>query len=195
MQSLRNGLAEGGAADPRDLSISMEKANLMAGAVVLPLSLVVGGGAYLAIQGWPGGPEIDGMGGLLVLVAGILAVFVGSVVVHEALHAVGMLLIARAPRGAIHFGVDRATLTPYAGCRTPMTARAYRGVVGLPGLVLGVIPWVAALVTGSGYLLAFALWMLAAAGGDALVLWVIRSLPGDARVMDHPSRCGCVVVD
>jgi len=33
-----------------------------------------------------------------------------------------------------------------------------------------------------------------AAGGDLLVLWVIRNVDARAMVQDHPSRAGCLVV-
>jgi hypothetical protein len=37
--------------------------------------------------------------------------------------------------------------------------------------------------------------MLVFAGGDLIVVWTIRGVPGRARVLDHPSRVGCRVLD
>lgn len=126
-----------------------------------------------------------------VLVPALLA----SIVIHEGLHALGFLLFGRAPRGSVHFGIHRGTLSPFAGCRAPLTARAYRAAVILPALALGVLPAAYGLATGHGFAAVWGAFMLHAAAGDLIVLWTIRSLPGRVRVLDHPERVGCRVLD
>lgn len=174
-----------------DVSVSMERANVVgglllpaaAGAVLLPFWLLWGWDALRA-----------GIAGVFATWL-FLPVFAALVVAHEALHGVGFLLFGRAPRGALHFGIDRGTLSPFAGCRAPLSAAAYRGALLLPALLLGVVPAVAGWATGNGVLAVAGAGMIAAAGGDLLVLWIIRDVPARARVVDHPSRVGCVVVE
>ncbi len=93
----------------------------------------------------------------------------------------------------ISFGVDRASLTPYTHIAAPMTARAYRIGAMTPGLLTGALPTLAAWVSGSGALSLIGALMSVGAVGDLIVLWVIRRVPGDTLVMDHPTNAGCWV--
>jgi hypothetical protein len=76
-----------------------------------------------------------------------------------------------------------------------MRVRDYRIGASMPGLVLGIIPASTAIAFGWPSLLVVGILFTIAAGGDALVLWLIRSVPGDKSVADHPTRAGCVVID
>lgn len=124
--------------------------------------------------------------GLLVAAAGV--------VLHELLHAAGFLLFGRAPRGQVRVGFQRRTLTPFASCRAPVKASAYRLAGLLPALLLGVVPLGVAWATGSEVILIWAWLMLALAGGDVAAVWAIRRLPGAALVLDDAERVGCRVV-
>ena len=65
----------------------------------------------------------------------------------------------------------------------------------MPGLVLGILPATAGLLLGSGGLLVFGIVFTAAAGGDFLILWMIRNVPSNSLVEDHPTRAGCYVFE
>ena len=65
---------------------------------------------------------------------------------------------------------------------------------GVPALALGVLPVAVGMAIGHGFLLVWGAFMLHAATGDLIVLWTIRSVPGRARVLDHPERVGCRVL-
>lgn len=152
-------------------------------ALVVPFGLVWGWGALGAGAAWWGAH-----------LGAALAALVVGVLAHEALHALAWRLAARLPRGAVRLGFNWTALTPYAHCSAPMPARAYRLGAATPGIVLGLVPAVVAWATGSGALLAFALLFALAAGGDALVLWLVRDVPAGALVVDHPTRAGCLVL-
>lgn len=180
------------AAAGEDRSVSLERANVLALVISGPIALLTLG-PYLMVWGIDGfGRGWGGVGPLIGLLIGAL-LFTVAVVVHEALHALGFLL-AGVPRRSIHFGVDPKTLSPFAGCRVPMRAGAYRVSLLLPTLVLGIAPLLAAWALGNAPLVLFAFWMLAAAGGDLVILWLIRDLPRATLVADHPTRAGCSVV-
>lgn len=93
------------------------------------------------------------------------------------------------------FGINWRTLTPYAHIKVPITARAYRWGAFMPGLVLGLIPCLIAVLTGSGWLLVVGAVFILVAGGDFLVLWLLRGVPAGALVEDHPTAIGCRVVE
>lgn len=141
-----------------DATISFEKANLIALAFLpAPAAPVL---LHLAL--WGADAIAEGAGFLFPW--RFLPLLIASIVVHEALHAAGFLALGGAPRDAVHFGVDRRTLSPFAGCRAPLRARAYRGAVLLPSLVLGVAPVAAGLASGTGWLTLWGAFMLFCAG-------------------------------
>lgn len=177
------------AAGERDATMSVARANLVAVAW-LPLAAVVVLAPFVARWGGAAlAAAIPGPGSLLA----VLAVLLGSVLLHELTHAAGFLLLARAPRPAVRLGFNRRTLTPFAACSVPVRAAAYRATALLPGVVLGLLPGVAALLTGSGLLALWSWTMLAVAGGDLAAVWAIRRVPPETPVLDHPSRVGCTI--
>ena len=175
-----------------DRSVTIPMANVLAGgiavAVAVPMVLL-----YHWVTQESAFSILDGDPGWRTAPVVITAVLVGTLL-HEAIHATGFLRIGGACRASVGMGVHWKMLTPYAWCKEPITAAAYRWVVLLPGLVLGVLPFVGALLTSSAWLAAWGIFFTLAASGDFLVVWLVRDLPGDARVVDHPSRCGCEVV-
>lgn len=114
-----------------------------------------------------------------------------AIIVHEGLHALGWGAVAGFQN--IKFGFKE--MTPYTHCTVPMPAWAYRIGAALPGLVLGVLPSLAAAMTGSAALLIFGVLMLIGAAGDAMILWMLRDLKGSTRVQDHPSKVGCLIYE
>jgi hypothetical protein len=113
-----------------------------------------------------------------------------GIVVHELIHALGFIFVGKVPRKAVKIGIYWKALAPYAHCREPMTAFAYRISVMLPGLLLGVVPGILGVAVGFGWLVLWGAAMTVAAGGDLAVLLAVRSVPGEALVRDHPSQVG-----
>jgi hypothetical protein len=118
-----------------------------------------------------------------------LAVVV-SLPIHEGLHGLGFHL-GGAARTDVRYGIAWSTLTPYAHCQVPLSARAYRLAGALPGVVLGLIPALVGVAFEWGAWALFGLVMIGFAGGDAAMLWAIRHVPGETRVLDHPTAVGC----
>ena len=144
------------------------------------------------VNAWPTFVIIDPRGNILAVVAGAVA-FIGGVLVHEVLHGIAWRLAGAAP-GSVRLGFQVQTLTPYAHSSAPMTARAYRIGAATPGVLLGIVPAVVGLVLGAGAVFWFGLLFTLAAGGDTLILWLLRGVPGSRLVEDHPSKPGCLVL-
>lgn len=123
------------------------------------------------------------------------AVLLVSIVMHELIHGMTWRLVARASPATITYGVHWKTLTPYAHVRGLMEVNAYRIGGLMPGLVLGIIPYILSLVSGDGTLLWFGVIHTFAAGGDGLILWSLRNVREGTMVEDHPSRAGCYVIE
>lgn len=129
----------------------------------------------------------------LIALLGMLVVLLAGLLLHEAVHLLGYQLFGHLPRGVARFHFGRAALTPQVQCELPIRAAAYRRVLLLPALLLGVLPAIVAFAVGSWFMLIWATWMLAASGGDFTALWAMRGVNGDAPVRAHPRRAGCQI--
>jgi hypothetical protein len=118
-----------------------------------------------------------------------------GIVVHELIHGFAWAWTGRKPLRVIRFGVSWKALAPHAQCTVPLPASAYRLGAAAPGLLLGVVPSLAGTLTGVGAVAAFGWLMVLGAGGDIVVLWLIRSVEGHVLLQDHPTRAGCIVQD
>lgn len=117
-----------------------------------------------------------------------------GIILHELQHAAAWRVAGRLGPGAIRFGVNWRVLMPYAHPTAPMSAHAYALGAAAPGLLLGLAPAIAGLVLGNGALSGWGAIFLAAAAGDAMVLYSLRSVDRRAMVRDHPVRVGCEVL-
>ena len=173
-----------------DRSFSLLRANvsalLLVGPPVAALTAL-----FIALHGWPSLYE-PLLGAPILLCAVAL---VAGIVAHEVLHAVAWKLAAHPPKGTVRLGFQWKTVTPYAHCSAPMSTRAYRIGAVTPGIVLGLIPIGLAVVFGWGGWMSFGILFTIAAGGDALIIWLLRGVPGHRRVIDHPTRAGCLLLN
>jgi hypothetical protein len=115
-------------------------------------------------------------------------------VLHELLHAFIWIFYTESGIKSIRFGITKSDFSPYVHCTEPLPVRIYRIGILLPGLILGIIPAVWALVTGRFWLLMFGLFFSWAASGDFIILYMIRNLRKEIRVYDHPDKVGCYIV-
>jgi len=176
--------------DGQDLTISLARANVYTLAVSLPLvGLMLL--AYLELS-----PAVLVPASTLTLPASMLflALIVAGILAHEAIHGLAWAFFGRLPLRRIRFGFQASTLTPYAHALDPMPARAYRLGAILPALLLGGLAFLLGTIVGSPLLALFGMIFVFAAGGDLLVLWLIRGVDARALVQDHPSRAGCIVL-
>jgi len=172
-----------------DRSVSVAEANLKMLGIALPLILLL----CLAYAGvWGLASLLNGLMAFARPVSLLASLFLG-VPSHELIHGLSWAVFGRRPLRDVKFGFQLRSLTPYAHLRVPLPARAYRLGALMPALLLGFVPYLAGLALGNGWLLSFGLLYVFAAGGDLLVLWLLRDIPGGAWVEDHPSRAGCLV--
>jgi hypothetical protein len=175
----------------RDVSLSMQKVNIMAIPVAL-LPLLTVGLPFLLI--WGSSRLIIGARELFHWYVFLPALVVG-VVAHEVIHGMSWALLGGKPMASIRFGMQWKVLTPYAHCSEPMPASVYKWGAAMPAIVLGMIPAFFGLAIGNGGWVLFGILFLVAATGDFIVLWMIRNVPANILVEDHPQRAGCYVYD
>jgi hypothetical protein len=124
-----------------------------------------------------------------------LVVLIVGIVLHEGLHGFFWGLLSKPGFKAIRFGVKWELLTPYTHCLEPITARVYRIGGIMPAIVLGILPAIIGLIVGGSGWVIFGIFFTWSAGGDFLILWLIRDLPGQVLVLDHPNEAGCIIVE
>jgi len=105
------------------------------------------------------------------------------------------VIFGHKPFSAIKFGFQWKSLTPYAHLKEPVEVTPYRIGAFMPGLILGILPYFLSLALGDGNLFWFSLIHISAAGGDWLILWLIRNVKRGALVEDYPSHAGCYVIE
>jgi hypothetical protein len=175
-----------------DLSISMEKANVYSLAIALPVALLQIAGYSLR---WGSNAFVEGFDAFFGNIIVFLVIFFLGVILHELIHGFTWMLFAQKPFSAIKFGFQVKTFTPYAHCKEPMKINPYRIGAAMPGVLLGLLPALLGILNGHGWLLAFGVLFTAAAGGDFLVLWLLRNVKSDSLVEDHPTQAGCYIID
>jgi hypothetical protein len=64
----------------------------------------------------------------------------------------------------------------------------------MPLVVMGLVPYIISMLTGNGWILAFGIVFTISAFGDVFILWLMRHVPGDQFVQDHPDKIGLLVL-
>lgn len=170
------------------LIISVLVANLGALAIALPVDIVFGAIFFAAHPIGAVSVSLGGIGLFLVL-------FVALAVVHELIHGLVWAAFAKGHRKSVSFGFIVQYLTPYCTCSEPLPRYAY--VIGAlaPTVVLGILPVLVSLATGSlAWFLIGALMILGGGGDMAIVVKMLRFRPTGNEVLylDHPYECGLV---
>ena len=171
----------------RDLSISMARANIAVLFISIPVVIV-----QLALFTLLHTPQNLGLTWNFVIFIGML---IAGVMLHELIHGIGWVIFGHKPFSAIKFGFLWKSLTPYAHLKEPVEVNAYRLATFMPGFILGILAYVLSLLLGDGNLFWFSLFHTSAAGGDWLILWLIRKVQNGMLVEDHPTNAGCYVID
>lgn len=175
--------------DQKEYTLSAVKANIYGVVGMIPAIVIVY--IYLYIYGLQA--IITGIGNLEGDMVLLIVLLIAGTVMHEGLHGLTWSWFGRISMKKIQFGMHWKLLTPYAHCKVPLNANAYRWGVIMPGLVVGFVPAVIGTAIQSPILLWFGALFIIGAGGDFLTLWLLRNVPGDYLVEDHPTRVGCIV--
>jgi hypothetical protein len=178
-----------------ELTLSAARANVLALVFIVPVLLVCVP-AYVWL--WPEQFEMHTLKSFYqanneeVFVYPLL-LFIPGAVIHELLHGLTWAAFCKHGLKSIKYGVHWQMLTPYCHCKEILPLIPY--ILGgmMPGLVMGVLPTIVGLMLGSLYVFAFGLLFTFAAGGDALILWMLRKARKQDMIQDHPELIGCIV--
>ena len=176
----------------KDLSISALSANLYAIPIVL-ISIICLVFSFVIIWDWQ--TFTKGFLSIYLALPYFIIAFIVGTFFHEVLHAIGFLIFGKLKIEQVQIGIKWKYLTPFAHCKMPLKASVYRLALLLPAILLGIFPSLAALIIGKSWLLIYGILFTVSAGGDFLILWIIRKVRSDELVKDHPERCGCFIIN
>ena len=171
----------------RDLSISMARANVIVLLLSMPL-FIVQFSIFVLSQ------EVEDIELTFNPALLMIAIILG-IATHEIIHGLSWMVFGHKPLSVIKFGFQWKTLTPYAHLKEPVEVNVYRIGTFMPGFILGILPYVLSLLFNDGNLFWLGLVHTAGAGGDWLVLWLIRNVKSGTLVEDHPTNAGCYVLE
>jgi hypothetical protein len=171
----------------RDMSIPMSEAANRSLLIAISIALLQIASFFLL----HGRPAISAAANILLYEFLLLI----GIPVHELIHMFAWAFSAKKSLKAFKLGFQWKSLTPYAYCREPMDIQSYRIGSIAPGFLLGILPWFVSLFTGDILLFFFGFLYTAAAGGDFLVLWMLRNIKLNTLVEDHPTHAGCYVIE
>lgn len=183
----------------KELTMGAGEANLYALAFLVPLIFILALPYYYR---WPEQFTIEKFKGYLeardvLTMADIgigIAILLAGIIVHELLHGLAWGMFAKEGWKSIKFGIIWKYLTPYCHSSELLSVNEYRIGTLLPAIILGFIPSIIAIITGSPGLMAFGFFFSFAAGGDFLILWLLRNEKASTLVQDHPEKVGCFIV-
>lgn len=123
----------------------------------------------------------------------IFLIILIGIILHELIHGITWSLFAATGFKSIRFGVLWKYLTPYCHCKEPLLVKHYILGGAMPGIIMGILPILIALITGNLTLLVFGLFFSLAAGGDLMIINLLRKQDMNTRVQDHPTKIGCIL--
>lgn len=172
-----------------DVSISFSKLHLLSFPVVV-IAVLCLSVPFIMIYG-----KDDFVAGFhsFIRLRSYFPVLIIGMVVHELIHGLSWSLLANKNMSAIRYGISKKTLTPYAHCKEPISARAYKIGALLPGIIMGVIPGIIAIIIGNSWLLMFGNLFTLLAAGDFVIVALLWKVKDNRQVEDHPSRAGCYI--
>ena len=177
--------------EKKELLVSVVSANVIALAAMIPL---YGAGMWIFIAR-------NGVENLHLRMNEAIAMLVWFVILipaHELLHGLTWSLFSEHHWKDIEFGIMKGYMTPYCTCTVPLKKGPYLLGALMPGLVLGVIPTVIAVLAGSFLWFTIGIAMTLSAAGDALIVAKVLGYHTEKKeivYMDHPTMAGTIVFE
>jgi hypothetical protein len=183
----------------KEITVSAFKANFYAilmmfpiiGLTGIPYLYLWGDGSFESVVG--GSRFIMESESLFIVI--FFTIFLTGIFLHELIHAVFWARSCKSGFRSIKFGIKWKALAPYTHCTESMDISAYRTGVIMPGLILGILPSALGLSSGNLFMVIFGITFTCAAGGDIIILWLLRNVPPETLVQDHNDKIGCYIVN
>ena len=174
---------------PRNLTVGIVKANVMAIVIMLPFIVL----DSLIFFGF-----VQDKGNISYFDSWLCLIFlIVLTVVHELIHGITWGLFTRKHGKDIEFGVVWKAMTPYCTCSSALTKTQYIWGSLMPTLVIGIIGTWIAIVTKQYWIYITTVIMILGGGGDFYItLKLLQDHPKkDVLYRDHPYEVGLIVFE
>lgn len=181
------------------LTVNLVWANVFGILIIIPIALIFGLPYYFIWGSFVTKQSLKdiisnispGHFGLAVLL--LFLILILGIILHELIHGLTWARYTSKGLKSMKFGVLWTMLTPYCHCKEPLIVKQY--IIGAiaPAIVLGLIPAIISIIIGNLGLLIFGMFFTMAAGGDFLIINLLRKEKMDNFVQDHPSEAGCFI--
>ncbi len=175
----------------KELLVSVTKANIYACIMAFP---VFGIGFYLFYK--HNGISAFGLSGYWSIFLTVTMLVL--IVVHELIHGITWSIFSKNHFRDIDFGIMKEYMTPYCVCKAPLEKGPYLLGCLMPLILLGILPSIVAIFSGSFFLLLNGLIMIISAGGDIMIAAKLLAHKTDKKellCLDHPTLAGLVVFE
>ena len=128
----------------------------------------------------------------------LVIALIALIVIHELVHGATWALFTSDGFKSIEFGFIKKYLTPYCTCKVALPKKAYILGALMPLILLGIIPLIISIATGSFGLMWIAIIMVVSAAGDILIVGKILAYKTDASdvlYFDHPTDAGGIIFE
>jgi Putative zincin peptidase len=177
--------------DKEELTIEAGRANGLALLYVIPFILIFGL-PYSLI--WRETMSVQNVGHIvLTFKLNLVTIMLLGIISHEFIHGLTWSLFAKKGLKSIYYGVLWKALMPYCHCDEPLRVRHYIIGAVMPAMILGFFPLIIALFMGSLGFFIFGMFFTLAAGGDFMIINMLRKENPNNLVQDHPSEIGCYI--
>ncbi len=168
--------------------IDLMKANLVA-IKYFAFFAVVFGLPYLFVWGFNSNPLLKS-DNIFLKYLSLPVMLILGVVLHELIHGIFFAKYAQKGVRSVKFGVMWKALAPYAHCKEPLKIKEYKVALVAPLILVGILPAIIGIITGSSELLILGIAMSGGAAGDLMIYDLIKKENPEDYVQDHPSEAG-----
>jgi Putative zincin peptidase len=172
-----------------ELTIEAGKANGLALLYFIPFILIFGLPYWLI---WQETFSMQNLGSVVLkFKLNLITVMLLGIIAHEFIHGLTWSLFTKKGLKSISYGILWKSLTPFCHCDEPLSVRHY--IIGaiMPAVILGFFPLIIAIFIGSLGFFIFGIFFTFAAGGDFMIINMLRKENPNNLVQDHPSKIGC----
>lgn len=170
-----------------EIIIKPERLNRI-GLIFAPLILLLSLSLYYILKGWSNLIEEWNF-----FSRWFLPIIIFGTLIHELLHGVICGICAPGKFKSVKFGFSKTMLSPYTHCTDTLKGWQYALSLIAPGLILGIIPLIIAIISSKNSYLFIGIIFTWGALGDFTVLWSIRNKIKNTHIKDHPTMAGCYI--
>lgn len=173
--------------------VDFDKAQLQAILYFLPFAILFGGSYFLCWSDQFSKPYLKPIVRNPENWAWAVGSFFVGLIIHELIHGLSWSLFAKKGFRSMVFGILWKQLMPYCHCKEPLQVKHYIFGTLMPGILLGIVPSIVAIINGNLGLFAFGFFFTYAAVGDFMIVNLLRKDVMEDWVVDHASKIGCMI--